>query len=94
MEFYQGQRVYVEGDPLEICTADYTARVASMAMVTEDTDPRDDYVRLLIDKIGRDRDAVVYCLKSSVRSVALQEATPAPVEVVMVTKAGGQLALF
>lgn len=67
MEFRQGQRVYVEGDALEICTADYTAMIASMATVKEEPDPRDDYVRLSIDKIGGDRNAVVYCLKKSIR---------------------------
>ena len=67
MEFIKGQRVFVEGDAVEICTASYTARVSSWATVTEEPDPRDDYVRLSIDKIGSDRNAVVYVKKSSVK---------------------------
>ncbi len=71
MEFRQGQRVYVEGDAVEICTADYTVMIASMATVVDEPDPSDDYVCLSIDKIGGDRDARVYCLKKSVRGVEL-----------------------
>lgn len=71
MEFRQGQRVYVEGDALEICTADYTARIASMATVVDEPDPRDDYVLLSVDRIGGDRNAWVYCLKKSVRERTL-----------------------
>lgn len=68
MELIKGLRVYVEGDAAEICTADYTARVSSWATVTDEPDPSDDYVRLSIDKIGSDRNAVVYVKKSCVRA--------------------------
>lgn len=69
MELRQGARVYVDGDAAEICTADYTVRNASMATVTEEPDPRDDYVRLSIDKIGGDRNAVVYVRKNALKDI-------------------------
>lgn len=68
MDFMKGQRVFVEGDGQEICTADYTVRISSWATVVDDPDPADDYVLLSIDKAGNDRDAWVYVLKKFVRA--------------------------
>ena len=67
MDFRQGQRVFVEGDASEICTANYTTRVSSSATVVDEPNPDDEYILLNIDKIGGDRHVWVYVLKSSVR---------------------------
>lgn len=66
--FQQGQRVYVEGDAPEICTADYRCRIASMATVIDEPEPDDDYIKLSIDKVGSDRNAWVYVKKTAVRN--------------------------
>ena len=67
MTLIQGQRVFVEGDASEICTADYTVRISSWATVVDEPEPEDDYVLLSIDKIGGDRNAWVYVKKNCVR---------------------------
>ena len=68
MSFREGERVYVEGDAPEICTAGYMVKIASWATVVDTPDPNDKYVLLMIDKIGGDRNAWVYVLKDKVRS--------------------------
>lgn len=67
MEFIQGQRVYVEGDGNEICTANYISKISSWATVVDEPAPEDEYVLLNIDKVGEDRNAWVYVLKTSVK---------------------------
>ena len=65
MNLIQGMRVYIEGDASEICTEDYTVKIASMATVVDEPEPDNDYVLLSIDKIGGDRNAWVYVRKDA-----------------------------
>ncbi len=67
MEFERGQRVYVEGDAPEICTASYTVSVASWATVVDGAGKDDDYVLLSIDEIGGDKNVWVYVKRDKVR---------------------------
>ena len=67
--FKQGQRVYVEGDAPEICTANYLTRISSLATVIDEPDPTDDYVKLSIDKVGNERNAWVYVKKAFVQTI-------------------------